>query len=81
MGPPLMARHCDGRGCMLWNPEPGGLLFQAVAGVASTQAGAQGCLETGLPTWSLTQPLDLSLAIKDILDTIICGRQVQCICT
>lgn len=39
----------SGRGCMLWNPEPGGLLFQAMAGVASTRAAVQGCLEPGLP--------------------------------
>lgn len=57
--------------------EPAGLLFQAVAGVASTAAAVQGCLEPGLPTWSLALALGLSLAIKDILDTIIYGCQVN----
>lgn len=66
---------------MLWNPEPGGPLFQAVAGVISTQAGIQGCLEPGIPMWNLEQPLDLSLAIKDILGTIIHGCQLKGNCT
>lgn len=36
-------------GCMLWNPEPGGPLSQAMAGVAGTLAAVQGCLEPGPP--------------------------------
>lgn len=45
MGLPCMACHCGGRGCMLWSPEPGGRLFQAMAGVASTRAAVQRYLE------------------------------------
>lgn len=48
-GPPLYGMSLSGQGCMLWNPEPGGPLAQAMAGVASTRAAIQGCLKPGLP--------------------------------